>query len=77
MGYDVGIPTHDVGTMLLDLHIDLTLYSYMPTGPWLSDELRQHQDNNPAYLKISVSEVLRHATQLSLKRNRVFCLPSP
>jgi hypothetical protein len=57
MGYDVGIPTHDVGTMPLNLHIDLTLYSYMPTSPWLSDELRQHQDSNPAHLKISVSEV--------------------
>jgi hypothetical protein len=57
VGYDVGIPTHDVGTMPLDLHIDLPPYSYTPTCHWLSDELRQHQDNNPAHLKISVSEV--------------------
>jgi 2-polyprenyl-3-methyl-5-hydroxy-6-metoxy-1,4-benzoquinol methylase len=57
LGYDVGTPTYDTGTMPLDLHIDLPPYSYMPNGPWLSNELRKHQEDNPAHLKISVSGV--------------------
>jgi 2-polyprenyl-3-methyl-5-hydroxy-6-metoxy-1,4-benzoquinol methylase len=68
-GHDVGIPNYDVGTMPLDMHIDLPPYSYVTNDhPWMNDQLRTYQDENPAHLKISVAGIPSTCFAIAIKK---------
>jgi hypothetical protein len=56
-GHNVFMPSFEVGTKPLDMHIDLPPYNYVKDNPWLPDSYRQHQENHPSHLKISVAGV--------------------
>jgi 2-polyprenyl-3-methyl-5-hydroxy-6-metoxy-1,4-benzoquinol methylase len=68
-GHQVGVPSYDVGTMPLDMHIDLPPYSYVGNDDhWMNDQLRNHQDENPAHLKISVAGIPSTCFAIAIKK---------